>query len=143
MRRFLDNKFVFGAACFVLGAAATYFLQPRGLPTPDPLLSKSTQLLSKALNSGPAPVGEESDPFATMQRIRDQMMSQLDSNLIDDESEGAEIKQREDEKFVYFDIAVDGLDKDKLSIKVENRQINISGQVERKTRSTTFNSSFQ
>lgn len=86
------------------------------------------------------------DPFAQMKKMREQMLKHFEQG----ESDGSnffdrwyqkkfgggtinELSQREDNKFVYIDIATQGLDQDKLDIKIEKGQVNISGRMEKKT----------
>ena len=55
-------------------------------------------------------------------------------------SQSFSISQREDKKYTYIDIEAEGLDKDKLNVKVENGMIHLSGMMERKTNNMQFSS---
>ena len=101
---------------------------------------------------------KSNDPFQEMLKMRERMLKQFgDSNeenglfnswhkrRFGGDDAGAVLK-REDDKFVYYDISIKGLNQNKLNVKVENGQIDISGTIEGKSqdenRESHFSSSF-
>ena len=84
------------------------------------------------------------NPFQELRRMREGMVHQFNkeegSGIFDSwykkkfgGGNAGEVVQREDKHSVFYDISVDGLKDDNLSIKVANGQITIAGQVENKT----------
>jgi HSP20 family molecular chaperone IbpA len=84
------------------------------------------------------------DPFSEMRRMRQGMMKQFDSaqggGMFDSwfqkkfgGGSAGDISQREDDHAVYYDISIEGLKPEDVKIKVENDQLMISGEVEKKT----------
>lgn len=102
--------------------------------------------------------GSAHDPFEQMRKMRKHMMKDFDAmenggGLFDSwyrkrfgGGNAGEVTQREDKDYVYYDIAIKDLNKEKLNVKVENGQISIAGQIEKKTQeegdATFFSSSF-
>ena len=78
--------------------------------------------------------GPNHDPFTEMEKMRERLKGnfapQFD-NWYQQRFGGelGEIKQREDDKFIYYDIQLDNINKDALNIKVENDEVKISGQI--------------
>lgn len=103
--------------------------------------------------------GQTLDPFEEMRKMREEMLKDFEHpntgqgmfNRWYQKKFGGgnvgEVQKREDSKFVYYDIHIEGLDKDKLKFNVEDGQINISGQTEKKSEEnqsqTYFSSSFR
>ncbi|ODS33037.1 MAG: Hsp20/alpha crystallin family protein [Candidatus Scalindua rubra] len=86
-------------------------------------------------------------PFEEMEKIRERMMRQFESHSGDSKGgifdswfkkkfgggNPGEIKQREDDDFVYYDITIKDLVNQKLDIQVQDGQITISGTIEKKS----------
>lgn len=77
----------------------------------------------------------KSSPFQQMQRMREEMdklMSRGFSNFPDsdfyNESKLNDIHQDEDDRFVYYRIKLENIDKDSLKVDVANQHVSISGQ---------------
>ena len=95
--------------------------------------------------------GRSKDPFAEMQRMQKQMLSQFgDQNL-----EGpfnnwyqkrfggghvGDFSQREDDDFIYYDIDTDKKKPEELKVDVKNGQVTVSGKFEEKSDSANSNS---
>ncbi len=154
--KLLQSKIVFGMGGLILGAALMFGAQ---------LLVKERYVLRSPIASAKQmePLfdqffnddffGRSRDPFEEMRRMRAGMLKQFDSNegggIFDSwfrkkfgGGNAADIKQREDAHFVYYDISVEGLKPEKVTVKVENGQVAISGQVERKSEQEGSNSYF-
>lgn len=101
---------------------------------------------------------QSGDPFTQMRRMREQMLknfpqpngagSPFDSWFEKKFGGGsvAELNQREDDKFVYYDIAIQGLAENKVKVNVSDGQVEISGEVTKKSESgnqaSVFTSTF-
>lgn len=75
------------------------------------------------------------DPFSKLEEMRNKMMKRthpFDSWYQRKFGGGApgEIKKREDEQYIYYEISIKGLDQESLSVKVEDGQIDLQGKVE-------------
>ena len=86
-------------------------------------------------------------PFEEMRKMQERMMKQFEST--DDDPGGGvfnswfkkkfgggepgDIQRREDDDFVYYDVAIKNLVNSKLDIRVQDGQITISGTIEKKT----------
>ncbi len=86
-------------------------------------------------------------PFEEMEKMRERMMKQFES--FDEDSKGGifdswfkrkfgggepgEIRQREDNDFVYYDVVIKDLVNQKLDIRVEGGQITVSGTIRKKS----------
>ena len=81
-------------------------------------------------NTQPNFLFDAQDSFAQMQKLQQQMLHQA---MPDNEpnSVGA-VKQREDDKYVYLDILIRGLDRSSLSVEVVDGQVVLKGQVHTK-----------
>jgi len=91
------------------------------------------------------------DPFEEMRKMRERMMKDFEDpqeglGFFDSWYQGkfgggsaGEVKKREDEKSVYFDVTIKDVDPKKINIKVENGQIQISGTVEKKVEKKSEN----
>lgn len=162
--KIIHSKLFIGSLSFALGACAillgqTLFQKPKqNLDTPSKLHSanRMNSLLDQFY--GDDFFGNTHDPFERMRKMRNHMMKDFDAledggGLFDSwyrkrfgGGNAGEITQREDKDYVYYDIAIKDLNKEKLNVKVENGQISISGQIEKKTQengdATLFSSSF-
>jgi HSP20 family molecular chaperone IbpA len=150
------SKISIGLVCFALGVGSMLVTQKaakekqQAISFVHPLVgqkdSGTDQLLDHFFNDDF--FGKSEDPFDQMRKMREQMMKQFDppqkgSGPFDSwyhkkfgGGDVAEIMQREDDKFVYYDISVKGLNKEDLKVKVANGQINISGKTETKNEGT-------
>ena len=86
--------------------------------------------------------GGHENPFKEMEKIRKQMMDHF-ANLhkgfnhnfdgwFSDRFGGGDVSdfsQREDDKYVYYEIKIPGMDGNKTNIKIENGMVNISGDI--------------
>ena len=157
------SKALFGLAMFSLGVTAVllaqkFYLEPRNQKAStfafdsrklDPLFDQfyNDDFFEKS-----------NDPFKEMRNMRERMLKQFgnsneESGLFDSwykkkfgGGNAGEVTKREDDKFVYYEISAKGINQDKLSVKVENGQIDISGTIENKThdenQESHFSSSF-
>jgi HSP20 family molecular chaperone IbpA len=156
------SKILIGLVCFGLGVGSMLVTQkskkekPQTISLAAPLVdqkdSGTDQLLDHFFNDDF--FGKSQDPFDQMRKMREKMMKQFNPPEVGSGpfdswyqkkfggGDVAEISQREDDKFVYYDISVKGLNKEDLKVKVANGQINISGKTEKKNEGTgTFMSS--
>jgi HSP20 family molecular chaperone IbpA len=157
-------KIAIGLACFILGIGSVLFFQkfeirpkhsestPPGLHAMRDVNSMFDQFYGNDF------FGNSRDPFESMRKMREQMMKEFDqpeegSGIFDSwykhkfgGGDAGEIKKREDTDFIYYDIAVKDVGKDKLNVRVANGQIEISGQIEKRSddngQGTYFSSSF-
>jgi HSP20 family molecular chaperone IbpA len=148
---------IVGLVCLVIGGASVYLFQNYTL---RPKYALKEQVAS------PKPMdplfdrffnddffGRSGDPFKEMQRMREGMLKQFNQEegggLFDSwyqkkfgGGKAADISQREDDKYLYYDISVEGLKPEKVKVKVENGQLSISGQVENKSEQAGSSSYF-
>lgn len=101
------------------------------------------------------------DPFAEMKRMEKEMFDQFGSPSLGQNSfqnwyqrkfggDVAEMKQREDDQFVYYEVELKGQQPKKFDVKVKDGQVNISASAEtvdekpntRTYASTSFQRSF-
>jgi len=156
MKIFKSVPFI--AVTFLLiGAGGMYFVQnftvkPKYAFEKPSAISKPMDPLFNQFFSDES-LGRSSDPFEEMRRMREGMIKQFDQQqgggLFDSwfstkfgGGSVGDIKRREDDKFVYYDISVDGLKPEKLKVQVEAGQLTISGQVEKKSTQGDSNSFF-
>lgn len=168
--RFIKNPAVVGALCFVLGASSLYLVQKlrwiQGATHPERSSALSVRDMDSFLDDsfGENFFSRSQDPFEQMRAMRKNMLKHFNFNesgegghLFDSwysrkfgGSTVGDVNKREDDQYVYYDIAVKGLKQEKVNVRVENGQITISGQVENKTEdegsasytSSTFHRSF-
>jgi HSP20 family molecular chaperone IbpA len=147
----LKSKWFLGLVCFVLGIGAVLLAQKltpkRGVSllasNPPHLVLDRDPLLDGFYSNDP--LGKASDPFEEIRTMRKQMLKEF---IEPDEGgrNAGEIKKREDKNFIYYDLALKDLDKEKLDVKVVDGQISISGRIEKKAEennsSSYFSSSF-
>lgn len=161
--KFLQSKYSIGLIGFALGGAAMFVTQKMMNPKqyrPGLSLTRNDfgedRLLDTFFNDDF--FDRSHDPFEEMRKMRKQMSKQFGEEtggggLFDSwykrkfgGGNAGEIQKREDDKFVYYDVAIDGLDKNKLNVKVVDGQITISGRQEKKSEEgntgTYFSSSF-
>jgi len=151
MKNFLLNRIVIVVVAFSFGGISvwgltrymdhqkskneTSFLRP-SLPT-------ETQKFFKNFFNDDF-FSESQDPFAEMRRIQRQMQEQFV------QTPTHEIKQREDDQFLYYEIDLHKQSPKEVKVDVKDGQVFISGQIESKENedgssryySSTFNRSF-
>lgn len=143
------SKIAIGVVSFGFGIASVFaaqHLMAAHKPESKPLLShnqlKVDPLFDQFFNDDF--FGRSRDPFEEMRRMRERMAKEFKEpsegeSLFDSwygkrfGGAAAEITKREDDKFVYYDVSVKGLEANKLNAKVENGQIEISGEINQKT----------
>lgn len=150
----LKYQITIGALCFALGiavllliqnyrgskvqdvdAAGDLFRQERGMDgTLDSLFNDDFFKSSKS-------------PFEEMRKMQERMMKQFESSSSESREgifdswfkkkfgggEPGDIRMREDDDFVYYDVTIKNLVNSKLDIRVQNGQITISGTIEKKS----------
>jgi HSP20 family molecular chaperone IbpA len=159
MKTFFQNKIVIGVLCFALGLGAMYGAHVFWLK-PKPVLSDSISVGPRNMDSlfdqfyNDDFFGRSRDPFEEMRRMRERMLKQFDhpdqgGGLFDSwyrkklgGGEVGDTTKREDDHFVYYDIAIKGLDQNKVSVKVENGRVQISGQIEKRSQDENAGSFF-
>jgi HSP20 family molecular chaperone IbpA len=91
----------------------------------------------------------DGDPFQMLESMRERMMKKthpFDSWYQRKFGGGGpgEIKKREDEQFVYYDIAIQGMDQQNLNVEVKDGMVELKGRVEQKAEDgTQVSRSFQ
>lgn len=162
--KILQSKLFIGSLSFLLGVSAILigqriFEKPKQSLDVIPKLHstyKMDSLLDQFYNDDF--FGNAHDPFEQMRKMRKRMMKDFDAvenggGIFDSwyrkrfgGGHAGEVTQREDKDYVYYDIAIKDLNKEKLNVKVENGQISISGQTEKKSQengdAAFFSSSF-
>lgn len=157
-----SKKYLIYILCFVLGASVMFVAQRYIFKPTYPLQTSFASIkpmdpfFDRFFNDDF--FGRSRDPFEEMRRMREGMIKQFEQDegggLFDSwykkkfgGGNAGDITRREDDHFVYYDIAVDGLRQEKVNVKVENGQLTISGQVEKKSEEgnsgSYFKSSFQ
>ncbi len=103
---------------------------PRILPKSEDTKSERTSTVDDfdPFRDDPLFVGG-ANPFESMRKLQSKMFSRFGTPDVT----AAEVKTREDKDFVYYDIPIKDLNREKLKVKVEDGQISISGQVEKKS----------
>jgi HSP20 family molecular chaperone IbpA len=120
------SKAVLGFVCFVMGAGAVLAAQK---------VTAERQKTSRVAEEEPRIEDDDffaGDPFRQMREIRKRFMKEAEQRP---GRNVGEIKKREDKNYVYYDVAVKGLDKPNFNLKIEDGQISISGRVETKSES--------
>jgi len=160
LKTFFRKPVVFGFICFALGAYSYWAVER--------LLSRFqfSARYTVSRNSGMPPLddddvfGQGRDPFQEMERLQRQMMKNFARVPTDgDENNGfhlyfqnggagaavssGEMKMREDEKYVYYDIDMGGATPTNFNVKVEDSFVTVTGTVEKKTDTTSVSSSFE
>jgi len=136
---FLKSKFFVGFVGFILGISSVFFWQALlgsqkrqqlTLSVPFPEEKDWDPFFDDFLNQNM--LEPHQDPFSKLEEMREKMMKRthpFDSWYQRKFGGGApgEVKKREDDQFIYYDISVQGLDQQNLSVKVEEGQIEIQG----------------
>lgn len=162
--KLIQSKLFISSVSFVVGIAAVllgqkYLYRPKQKLEIVPLTqsaNKMNSLLDQFYDDDF--FGSVHDPFEQMRKMRKRMMK--DFNAFEN-NEGffdswyskrfggghaGEVTQREDKDYIYYDLAIKDLNKEKVNVRVENGQISLSGQIEKKTiengSETFFSSSF-
>jgi HSP20 family molecular chaperone IbpA len=147
----MKSKVLIGIGCFVLGVGVAV-VASTGLSLRREAVAPKLRLQSppQAMRDMDSFFDEafSGDPLEQMRKMHERIMKEFDQSaqgggIFDSWSRGrfgggdtGEVKRREDKNFVYYDIAIKDVDKDKLKVKVEDGQINISGQKEEKSDSS-------
>jgi len=150
----LKYQITIGALCFALGVAALLALQnygdskSRDTDSTDRLFSQERSMDTTLDSFFDDDFFKSSkSPFDEMRRMQESMMKQFgyhnddsDSGIFDSwfkkkfgGGDPGDIQVREDEDFVYYDVVIKNLSDQKLEIRVEGGQINISGTIEKET----------
>ncbi len=135
MRKSFANQTVFAVFFFVLGMASFWGGQKilgRWFPSLSAQQEPTRNVRHQMNFEDPFGDDQEMDPFVQMQRMQQQMMSGMMAHPGFTGNNAGKVEQREDDKFVYLDIFVKGVDQNKLKVNIENGQITISGEVEQK-----------
>jgi HSP20 family molecular chaperone IbpA len=146
MKRLFENRIFLGAICFILGGGVMFAAQTawkRPEHSQMRLARNMNSFLDDSFNDDF--FGRSHDPFEQMRKMRQRMLKQFDEpeegggifdNWFQKKFGGGsvgDISRRDDDKYVYYDIAVRGLKQEKVNVRVEDGQITISGQVENKS----------
>lgn len=157
-----------GLVCFLLGGSSTWIAQKllsvhhahdelaqSRLRFKSDTPVKPYSFMGSANESGLDPffdddfLNPDHDPFkqlSQMGRLRSHLLRQFDQPMMAGGGVG-EVKKREDKDYVYYDVAIKGLDKRDFNFKIAEGQISISGQLKKKSEDgdggTFFSSSFQ
>jgi HSP20 family molecular chaperone IbpA len=162
--KFIRSKVFVGLAGFALGLGTMFVTQRL-----NERAAGGTQAASSTKAQNHLPMesiddfnrgvfsADSDDPFEQMRRMQGRLFKQFNQPPIGgafgswrpmpfSSNDVGEIKRREDEKFVYYEIPIKGLKKEKLNVKVSGGQIHVSGQTENKSddgsSSTFLTSSF-
>lgn len=150
----LKYQITIGALCFALGVAALLAFQNYG-DSKNRDTDSTGRLFSQERSMDTTLDSFFDDdffkssksPFDEMRRMQKSMMKQFgyhnddsDSGIFDSwfkkkfgGGDPGDIQVREDEDFVYYDVVIKNLSDQKLEIRVEGGQINISGTIEKET----------
>ena len=159
--KFTNTQPFIGITCFAVGAIAMYTIQHFMLKPKYTLKGRfaSAKTMSPLFDQffNDDFFDRSSDPFKEMRRMREGMLKQFNydegGGLFDSwyqkrfgGGNAGDITQREDDHYIYYDVSVEGLKPEKVNLKVENGQLSISGQVEKKSdeggSSSFYSSSF-
>lgn len=150
IKKIIFHKAAIGLIFFVIGIGATLFFQNfefKAKQQKDPIdtLFSQKRGLDKTFDRvfDDDFFSSSGDPFSQMKKMRKNMLKRFES-FEDDSGSGlfdswfkkrfgggqpGDIQTREDDKFVYYDVFVKGLSKEKVDIRVEDGQITVSGTV--------------
>ncbi len=134
MKNIFDSKVLIAGLFFLLG----FFSFWGGQTLLNHFQNKPRSAANHVPGFGPNepafPFGEEeNDPFDEMRRLQKQMMQ----GMVNPGGSGAgDVESREDDKFVYYDISIPGVDPKNLQVTIENGQLSISGKSEQKSDDT-------
>jgi HSP20 family molecular chaperone IbpA len=150
--KIIHSKSFIGLVSFIFGVGSMFALQryraqaqTRSSLLKDPVARVfSDEPLFAPLLGESAPAGYL-DPIQEIRRMREGLRNrfaqpegsfQFGSSFFQNKWNGekiGEITQREDDHFVYFDVPVEGLEHEKVEVRVKDGQIDISGQVEKRS----------
>lgn len=139
---------------FVAGASSLYLYQKyiladsrQGVVTPfgnmDPIFD---QFYNESI------FNPSFDPFESMRQMRERMEKQFEEpysggNVFDawfkkrfGGGTAEEITKKEDKDFIYYELKINGIDQEKVTVNVEGGQVNIHGETETKNESNGLNS---
>jgi HSP20 family molecular chaperone IbpA len=126
---------IIGFVCLVVGGTSMYLFQnytlkPKTAQKEFTASSKTTDpVFDRFFNDDF--FDRSGDPLKQMRRMREGMLRQFQQEA--GVEKVADIRQREDNNYLYYDIAVEGLKPEKVKVKVQNGQLSISGQAEKKS----------
>lgn len=151
-----STNLIVGLVCLVVGGASVYLFQNYTLK--PKYVIKEQMASSRPLDPlfdrffNDDFFDRSGDPFKEMRRMREGMLKQFNQEgggLFDSwyqkkfgGGKAADISQREDGKYLYYDISIEGLKPEKVKVKVENGQLSISGQIENKSEEAGTSSYF-
>src|ERR1700692_1219428 len=138
MKKFIQNRFVIAVCGFVLGVYSLLCVQR--LLEKMHIQTRFTTTTQNGSSGQDEDASEDAmsdqDPFRQMQRMQMRMMNRMQRQQTMEESPfggaamgiSSGLKTREDDKYVYYDIELKGMNPSKFDVKVENGQVNITGQ---------------
>src|SRR6185437_10026301 len=124
------SKILFGVFCFLLGIGAMLLVQRfSSLLRPHP-----TEIVAAR---APQPFGGQ-NPFAPGQDMSSVFRQFFGNDFFNpaqmNGSPMTTIIRREDDKNIYYELPIQGLEKDKLKVSVAHGEISISGEAQTKSR---------
>lgn len=149
MKKLSENKGLFAAVFFVLGFFS--FWGGQSLWNHFQAAKPKPHTLSQQFPGFPGSIFRDDeeeefaqDPFEHMRRLQQQMLQgmQQPGSGFEDGSAG-EITTREDDKNIYYDISIEGVDMSKLKVDIKNGMISISGEAEQKSEDSSQPSYFK
>lgn len=164
MKNFFSNRIVLAVLFFVIGGATDLtlnkYMNKKNATAHEKSdmseIEKSHNFFDNFYNEDF--FGKSKDPFEEMRRMQGQMLKQLpgENNFQDSfdswyqnkfGGEMAELKQSEDEHFIYYDLDLKDQVPKNVKVEVKNHQINISAETETHTEdknsSSSYSSSFR
>jgi HSP20 family molecular chaperone IbpA len=140
MKKIFDNKIIFAGLFFVLGFFSCWIGQSLWLRWHGSVATHQIQSKTPIAPGFPDSMFKDDeegdaleDPFDEMRRMQKEMMQGLQNGKMPFEGGAGEVESREDDKFVYYDISIPGVDPNKLQVSIENGQLTVSGRSEQKS----------
>jgi HSP20 family protein len=131
MKNIFDSKVLIAGLFFLLGFFSFWGGQTLLHHFQEKPRATANKLPGLGPNEPTFPFGEEeNDPFEEMRRLQKQMMQGMSGQGV---SGAGDVETREDDEFVYYDIAIPGVDPKNLQVTIENGQLSISGKSEQKS----------
>ncbi len=133
--KWVRSRTFIGLSCFLLGISTVLLFQRfylKGNVEKGPATRK--ELMDMVFSQVQLPVEK-----AERDEILKHLELEEDVGLFDSwsgmgEATGTgEMKKREDQQFVYYEVAVKGLKQEKINVEVQDHQLNVSGQIEEET----------
>lgn len=113
------------------------------------LLNSSPYFSSLLLRrpASPPAAAEGENPFQLLQKMHESMEEEDGLGMLFHSEDAPQISTREDKNFVYYDVALPGVDGSSVDASVQNGQVTITGQMKKQTSgpgvNSFFSSSFQ